>query len=133
MAMPVQLAIAAIGVATAGIAAYVLIRGRRTSPEERERKRRLAVNARGRLIEGVVTEARDGAVFYTYSWRGIDYDCSQDVSAMAALIPPDAGALIGPATVKFDPRNPYNSIVLCESWSGFPQRKNKRNLIKEPP
>ena len=90
------------------------------------------MNSRGRLIEGVVTEERDGTVFYSYSWRGIDYDCSQDVSSMSWLIPFDAGSMIGPVTVKFDSRNPYNSIVLCEAWSGFPQRKNKRNLIKEP-
>jgi hypothetical protein len=99
---------------------------------ERERQRRLAVNSGGRLIDGVITEAKDGAVFYAYSWRGIDYDCSQDVSVVPGLTSIDAGSLIGPVTVKFDPRNPYNSIVLCESWSGFPERKNKLNQIKEP-
>ena len=129
---PVQLAIVSIGAVAAGAASYLLMRGRAASPVDRERKRRLAVNSGGRLIDGVITEARDGAVFYSYSWRGIDYDCSQDLSAMPALTPIDAGLMIGPVTVKFDPRNPYNSIVLCESWSGFPERKNKRNHIKEP-
>jgi hypothetical protein len=28
-------------------------------------------------------------------------------------------ALLGPALVKFDPRNPANSIVICEEWSGL--------------
>ena len=130
MVTPVQLAILSIGAAAAGVAAYVLVRRRRTSPEERERRRRLAVNSRGRLIEGVVTEARDGAVFYSYSWRGIEYDCSQDISAVPAF-PSDARTFAGPVTIKFDPRNPYNSIVVCELWSGFPHPKTKRNLIKE--
>ena len=128
---PVQLAIVSIGAVAAGAALYLLMRSRSASPMERERRRRLAVNSGGRLIDGLITEARDGAVFYSYSWRGIEYDCSQDLSGMPALAPIDAGSLIGPVTVKFDPRNPYNSIVLCESWSGFPERRNKRNQIKE--
>jgi hypothetical protein len=133
MATPVQLAIFSIGAAAAGAAAYVLIQRRRTSPEERERRRRLAVNSRGRLIEGIVTEATDGTVFYSYSWRGIDYDCSQEVSSIPVLVSTDAGSLIGPVTIKFDPRSPYNSIVVCELWSGFPQQKTKRNpTTKEP-
>jgi hypothetical protein len=123
---PVQLAMLSVGAVLAGTITYFLAQRHRNSPEDRERKRRSAVNRGGRLIEGLVTEVKDGVVFYSYSWRGIDYDCSQDLSTMAAWVPAQADSLIGPVTVKFLPRNPYNSIVLCESWSGFPLRNRKR-------
>jgi hypothetical protein len=35
------------------------------------------------------------------------------------LLPRDPGRLIGPASVKYEPANPANSIVLCEGWSGL--------------
>jgi hypothetical protein len=119
----VQVALLSSGALVVGAASYVLVRSRRLSPEERERKRRLHINSVGRLIEGVVKEVKGATVFYGYSWRGIEYDCSQDLSAMATMLPPEVGSLVGPVTVKFAPQNPYNSIVLCESWSGFPLLK----------
>jgi hypothetical protein len=41
---------------------------------------------------------------------------------LEALLPEDQMSMIGPALVKFDPRNPANSIVLCEDWSGLRRR-----------
>ena len=35
-----------------------------------------------------------------------------------AVIAPDLSGL-GPVAVKYDPRNPANSIVLAEEWSGL--------------
>jgi hypothetical protein len=78
----------------------------------------------------MATEVKNGCVFYRYSWRGIDYDCSQDLAAIITLVPGEPESLIGPVTVKFLPRNPYNSIVLCESWSGF--RSRKRATVVSP-
>jgi hypothetical protein len=34
-----------------------------------------------------------------------------------------SAALAGPAIVKYIPRNPANSIVICEEWSGLRARK----------
>ncbi len=100
-------------------AALWIIFRRRPSPEERERRRRLAVNAHRRAIEGVVNEVEGEFVHYQYELRGVAYSASQDVSALTAMLPENRGLLMGPASVRFDPRNPANSIVLCEQWSGM--------------
>jgi len=39
------------------------------------------------------------------------------------LLPADRMSMVGPASVKYDPRNPANSIVLCEQWSGLRGKK----------
>lgn len=111
--------------AVGGIAAAALVwhfaRGNRTSPEERERMRRLKVNGSRRWIEGEVAEADESVIHYSYEFRGVTYSASQDVSALKELLPADPALLIGRlVTVKFDPVNPANSIVLCEEWSGLP-------------
>jgi hypothetical protein len=49
---------------------------------------------------------------------GVGYTAAQDVRTIEALLPADRMSVIGPARVKYDPRNPANSIVLCEEWSG---------------
>lgn len=93
-----------------------------SSPEERERKRRLAVNGAGRISDGNIVDYRDGVLCYSYSIAGVDYTASQDVSSLGELLPGDPSAVIGPASVKFLPRNPANSIVVCEHWSGLRAR-----------
>jgi hypothetical protein len=92
---------------------------RRLTPEERERRRRLAVNAFRRAIEGVVNEADGEIIHYQYELSGVAYFASQDVTALDSLLPGNRGRLLGPVSVRFDPRNPANSIVVCEQWSGL--------------
>lgn len=100
-------------------AALWIVFRRRPSPEERERRRRLGVNSYRRAIEGVVSEAEGDFVHYRYHLRGVTYSASQDVSALEGLLPENRGLLLGPASIRFDPRNPANSIVICEEWSGM--------------
>jgi hypothetical protein len=126
MGTPVQLALLSVIVAAGSAAAYIVVKRSHKSPAERERHRRVTVNSLGRLIEGVVMEVKEETVYYAYSWRGIDYETSQDLTALSALLPSGSDSLAGPVTVKFLPRNPYNSIVLCEAWSGFPKNKTAR-------
>jgi hypothetical protein len=93
---------------------------RRRSPGERERRRRLAVNARGRLGSATMVDFRDGIVSYSYWVAGVEYLASQDLTALCHLLPPDSGTSIDlPATIKYLARNPANSIVMCEEWSGL--------------
>lgn len=92
---------------------------RRLPAEEKERRRRLAVNAYRRAIEGVVDDAEGDFIHFKYHLRGVGYSASQDVSSLAALLPENRGLLLGTASVRFDPRNPANSIVICEEWSGL--------------
>jgi hypothetical protein len=91
----------------------------RVTPEEWERRRRAAVHARGKMGEARITEVREHLVFYSYEVRGVEYIASQDLSALTALLPPDPAVVNGMVYMKYDPRNPANSIVLCEEWSGM--------------
>jgi len=97
-----------------------VVMGLRPSPKERERRRRLAVNARGRLAYGTITEASEGVIFYSYSVGGAGYTTSQDIAELRAAIRVQPEKLIGcPVTVKYAMRNPANSIIVCEGWSGL--------------
>jgi hypothetical protein len=75
--------------------------------------------ANGKMGDANLIELRDGLMFYSYAVRGVEYHATQDVSELAHVIPADAWTSIGPVSVKYDARNPANSIVLCEQWSGL--------------
>ena len=91
----------------------------REAPEKRERRRRLLVSARGRLADGIVTDVGSDVVYYSYAVAGVEYRASQDITALMEFLPDDYDRMIGPVTLKYSPRNPANSIVLCELWSGL--------------
>ena len=92
----------------------------RPNPKERERRRRLEVNARGRLAEGTITEANEWLIHYSYSVGGAGYATSQDIAELRSAIGVEPHELIGcVVSVKYVTRNPANSIVVCEKWSGF--------------
>lgn len=104
---------------------------RRLTPQEKERRRRMALNRWQRTVEGIVLDAGENLIHYQYELRGVAYSASQDVSTLRHLLPEDPARLAGPANVKYDPRNPANSIVLCEEWSGLPGilvSKEKRDV-----
>jgi hypothetical protein len=102
----------------AGAALWALF-GSRFKAGDAERKRRLAVNSQGRTGNATITEVRETIVCYSYSLGGVNYTASQDVSGLSGLLPADLSVLIGPASFKYLPRNPANSIVVCEEWSGL--------------
>jgi hypothetical protein len=123
MRAPEELALLS-GVAAVAIAATIfIVLRRRTSPQERERLRRLAIHRNGRMGDAMIDEASDGIVYYSYSIRGVEYAASQDISTLKDRIAVDPETLIGPVTLKFMSRNPFNSIVLCEEWSGIRKRE----------
>lgn len=106
--------------AAAIVAALVLIMYRaRSAPAERERRRRARISVLGRLGDGMLTDVQGDLVYYSYSVHGVPYNTSQDISALRALVPADASLIAGAVTLKYLPRNPGNSIVVCESWSGL--------------
>ena len=90
----------------------------RISPDERERRRRLMLLSAGKMGDANLLEIRDGLLFYSYAVRGVEYTASQDVSSLTSFVP-DGVASLGSICVKYDPRNPANSIVLAEEWSGL--------------
>src|SRR5215472_3353589 len=81
-------------------------------------RRRAWLVATGKMGDAVVVEMRDNLVFYSYDVRGVEYTASQDVSLVAVKLPDGLGAH-GAVSVKYDPRNPANSIVVAEEWSGL--------------
>ncbi len=112
------------------LAVYIVFQ-RRLTPVERERRRRVFVNRSRRTIEGVITEAGEDLIYYQYELRGVIYSASQDVSALHPLLPLFPDRLIGPVSVKYDPRNPANSIVICEDWSGLTVKRESQDAIVE--
>jgi len=103
---------------------------RRERPDaaELERRRRLHVNRIGRIAEGHIVELQDAAggaigtgplLFYKYKVRGVEYQTAQDLARLQARFDLQRLAAGLPAQVKYDPKNPTNSIVLCEDWSGI--------------
>jgi len=78
------------------------------------------LNLQRRTVEGYLAETGDGALYYQYELAGVEYSASQDVKSLAAVLPEDLTRLMGPVSVKYDPRNPANSIIICEDWSGLP-------------
>lgn len=119
------------GAATiAGVTTYILTR-RRPTPAEIERVRRDHLAEIGRITDGSITEThwlRDSPaespasstpciLIYCYRIAGVTYECAQDVTTLRDHVRHVRIDL--PVQVRFDSRNPGNSIVVAESWSGL--------------
>ena len=119
----------ALLVLTAAI--WMIARWRRLTPDEVERRRREKLTADGRITDGVIVDARTlngedsvsptpEVLVYSYRLAGVTYNCAQDVSLLADRV---SGFRIDqPIQIRYDPRNPGNSILLSESWSGLWQK-----------
>ena len=75
------------------------------------------------MAGATVIDLREDALHYYYVVRGMEYTATQDISAVSEHLPSDRSTLFGPATVKYLPRNPANSILVCEEWSGLREKK----------
>ena len=109
----------ALGVGVVSFGVRMALTAMQSNPEKRERKRRLELHRHGRLGDALVTEASDTMLYYSYSVGGVQYEASQDVSGLRDQLPPEPERLIGPASLKYSSRNPGNSILICEEWSGL--------------
>lgn len=109
------------GAAILVIAGIVLSRKLRrpVPPDELEKRRRHFVHLNGKLGDGEIIDIDGAAIFYSYDVAGVNYTTSQDIGALGISLPSDRMAIIGPASVRFLPVNPANSIVVCEQWSGL--------------
>ena len=115
----VTLALAGVLVVLLAVIGYRTWRHSRITPEERERLRCAWLVASGKMGDATLVEIRDTLLFYSYAVRGVEYTASQDLSALKLVLPLDLTMVVGPVLVKYDPRNPANSIVLSEHWSGL--------------
>jgi hypothetical protein len=118
----VALALAGALLVTGAIFVFRAWRRSLVTAEERERRRREALAARGKMADAELAEIRDDVLFYSYGVRGVEYTASQDVTMLQEYLPRDYSE-VGPVSVKYDPRNPANSIVVAEQWSGLRVRK----------
>jgi hypothetical protein len=115
------------GIATA--AAYFLRRKPKTA-EDVERQRRAFLNQIGRITDGTVIDVQELAfdnqrsatmLIYQYDVAGVSYEASQDVTYLRQWINLHSCRLGLPTSVKYDPQNPGNSLVVSENWMGLRQ------------
>ena len=124
----------------AGVVAWRAVRRwRQISPDEIERLRRNEVNACGRIGIGRILELADPVpdgpagpiLLYEYEVAGVTYQAAQNVSAMVEIAAA-APFLPGQTTsVKYDPKQPTNSILACEGWCGIPDLEPQRKAALE--
>jgi hypothetical protein len=112
---------------------WLIVYLRRPSPEEVERRRREHLTRTGRITDGVIVDARtlsgDDSIspnpevlVYSYRLAGVTYNCAQDVSKLPDQV---LGFRIDqPVQLRYDPRNPGNSILVSESWTGLWQSRD---------
>jgi len=117
----------------------------KADPEEAERKRRLHLNLIGRIAEGQVVElsehpapparTRGGVlgsrskplsdprprqlVSYSYAISGVTYHTAQDITGLDSQVRFDRLVAGQQASVKYDPANPSDSILVADDWSGL--------------
>lgn len=58
-------------------------------------------------------------LYYTYSISGVTYETAQDVTGFEEQAYLKRIAVGQTASVKYDPSNPSNSILLADDWSGI--------------
>ncbi len=118
-------------IAAAAIAGTALwIYKRRKTPEQIERERRLRISEIGRITTGTVidvSELESGKrgelqlLIFRYDVSGVSYEASQDVTHLRHLVDLHTCRIGLPASVRYDPSNPGNSIVVAETWTGLRQ------------
>ena len=111
------------------VVGFALSRKSRRSPDQKERERRERISLGGRITDGTVidvheVEATDSQpeaqlIVYQYDVAGVSYECSQDVTWLRHLVDLHSCRLGVPTSVKYDPQNPGNSIVISENWTGL--------------
>jgi hypothetical protein len=121
-------------------------RRRPRDPEELERRRREYLSRVGRIVEGEILEilespaepsgvpgkkrkakrapasngnGKRSLVCYTYAISGVTYETAQDVTGFEERACLKQLIMGQPASVKYDPQSPGNSMLIAEDWSGL--------------
>jgi hypothetical protein len=58
-------------------------------------------------------------LYYSYSISGVTYETAQDITGLEERVHLSRIASGQTASVKYDPSNPSNSILLADDWSGL--------------
>jgi hypothetical protein len=119
----------------AGCVVYWMSR-KRPSPDELERDRRDTLVQSGRIIDATVLDIAELSpeesdrplgmqlILYQYDVAGVTYECSQDVTLLQHLVDIHKIRLSFPASGRYDPHNPGNSLIVAEGWSGLRDTAN---------
>lgn len=111
-----------------GLAALRLAAGRRKSAADHERERRELLDRIGRIIDGTVIDVAElnpnepnasQLLIYQYDVAGVQYEASQDVTHLRQHVDLHNCRIGVPTSVKYDPQNPGNSMVVSERWTGL--------------
>jgi hypothetical protein len=111
------------------LVAYFFLRQKPKTADDLERERRAWLEQAGRITDGTVidvqeqTTAQRSAILliYQYDIAGVSYECSQDVTYLRPMINLHSCRLGLPTSVRYDPHNPGNSMVVSEKWMGLRQ------------
>lgn len=123
-----EIAAGVTAVAGVGAAGLWFALRKKPTPEELERRRRDFLVKSGRIVDGMLldvydVDGEDGRtltlVLFNYRIGGVDYECSQDITDMADVVDPSRIQLGLPCSVRYQPGNPQNSIVVAEQWTGL--------------
>lgn len=117
-----------VGVA---VVAYLARNRKRKTPDDLEQERRVFLDRVGRITDGTVIDVQEMAaeekrrsailLIYNYDVAGVSYECSQDVTYLRHWINLHSCRLGLHTSVKYDPQNPGNSLVVSENWMGLRQ------------
>jgi len=120
---PELIALGALLVAATVLLVSRLFFNRKPTPDELELRRRSQIHLHGKLGDGEIIDfdPQTAVITFTYSVAGVVYTAAQDASSLQSMLPEDPMSMVGPISIKFDPHNPANSIILCEAWSGLRQ------------
>lgn len=120
--------IAATGVALIALGVGYMLRRRRKTPEQLERERRDRLSKFGRITDGTVIDAQETEVdghgtvqwlIYRYDISGVQYEASQDVTHLQDYVDIHKCRVGVPSSVRYNPQNPGDSIVVSETWNGL--------------
>jgi hypothetical protein len=109
---------------------YLLTRRKPKTPEELERERREWLDQVGRITDGTVIDVQEinatptkfsTMLLFQYDVAGVSYEASQDVTYLRQWINLHSCRLGVPTSVRYDPQNPGNSMVVSERWMGLRQ------------
>jgi len=112
------------------LTAYFLLRRKPKSADDLERERRQWLDQVGRITDGTVIDVQEmpagehkssTLLIYQYDVAGVSYEASQDVTYLRQRINLHSCRLGLPSSVRYDPQNPGNSIVVSERWLGLRQ------------
>ena len=127
---PLTLYAAVLGGLGVLLGAYLVLRRKPKTADDVERERREWLDRVGRITDGTVIEVnevpragRSASILlvFQYDVAGVSYEASQDVTYLRHFINLHSCRLGLPTSVRYDPQNPGNSIVVSERWMGLRQ------------